>query len=186
MYNTHIIEIFPHYSPAYNIQYMYCMSKVSCMQLKKLLLSVHCITVAIITVKKRVMGKHMTQCKMVEEWDQNYITLFFFAVETANYFHRQNSTYHHSPRGLFPSQLLWEHVAMLTCEAEASGGRWLLQWTAGLLCWRFHLPQHMETNVSLVGSVCLFVPTSPDNTIDPQMQHCPSAHSKSTLQNANS
>lgn len=170
MYNTHIIEIFSHYLPAYNIRYMYCMSKASCMQLKELLLSVHCIIVAIITVKKRVIAD--TQCKMVEEWDQNYITLFLFAVETANYFHQQNSTYHHLPRGLFPSQLLREHVAMLTCEAEASGGRWLLQWIAGLLCWRFHLLQHMETNVSLVWRMCVCVCLYPPRQTTPSIPKC--------------
>lgn len=172
------------------------MSKASSVQVKKLLSCMCCITIAIITVKKRVMGD--TQCKMVEEWDQNYITSFLFAVETANYFHQHTSTQTtaHPEVSSHPNycRSMWRrwHV-----KAEPSGGRWLLQWTAGLQCWRFHLLQHMGTNVSLAWRgvvhidvvcvcMCLFVPTLPDNIIDPQMQHCPPAHSKSTLQNANS
>lgn len=50
-------------------------------QRKKLLLCACCIIFAIITVRKGVMRD--IRCKMIEEWDLNYITLFLFAVETA-------------------------------------------------------------------------------------------------------
>lgn len=119
-----------------------CMSKASCVEHKKLLLCVCCIIVVVITATKGTI-----RCKMIQEWDQNYITVFLFAVETANYFLQQNSTklpptHPEPPRAPAvigrESELWvggWEHVAALTCESRAFGRAVALPRTAGLECW---------------------------------------------------
>lgn len=77
--------IFPYLLP-----HAACMSEAACVRHGNPFSCLRCISVAVITVKKGVMGD--MQCEMTEEEDQSYITLFLFAVETANYFLRQNST----------------------------------------------------------------------------------------------
>lgn len=86
------------------------------MQHKWLPLSARCIIVAIITLRKGIIW-----CKVIEKWDQNYITLFLFTVETENYFHWRNSTNHHPPRAPFPSQLLQEHMAAMWKQSLREG-----------------------------------------------------------------
>lgn len=136
---------------------------------KQLHLCICCIIAAIITVRRRVTGDR--RCKMIEELDLNYITIFLFTVETANYFPQQNSANHHPEVSFHPNYCrnLWKQSIFRRAVA--------LHWTAG-----FHLQYrvHNQESCWLTSVPCQKMPSIS------QMQHCPPAQSKSTSQNANS
>lgn len=119
---------------------------------KQLLLCICCIIAAIITVRRRVAGDR--RCKMIEELDLNYITLFLFTVETANYFPQQNSTNHHPELSFHPNYCrnLWKQSIFRRAVA--------LQWTAG-----FHL-QHRVHNQPRLGELLTEECALPENAID--------------------